>query len=169
MADSPPDSQDKGSKEEGHKKHSFGGSLFGKHESEAPTAAVSDLSNQINNISRRMRILEERYTNLRKNTQLTDQNVLRSNKEFQRELSVVKSDLTELRRDFTDLRDKVRLIVKELVECAKTEEVKVLEKYINMWEPVNFVTRNEAEKIVEEKLSEMGMAADSGKSKDLKE
>ena len=152
--DNPGEKADSGRGDE-HKKHGFGSSLFGKHDSEAPPAAVTDLSNQINNLSRRMRILEERYTNLRKNTQLTDHNVLKSNKEFQRELSVVKSDLTEMRRDFIDLKDKVRLIVKELVECAKTEEVKVLEKYINLWEPVKFITKDEAEKIVEEKLNEM--------------
>lgn len=151
------------------KKHGLGGSFFGKHETELSPVALTDLSNQINNLSRRLRILEERYTNLRRNTQLTDQNILRFSKDFQRDISVASSDLSEMRRDFFDLRDKVRLIVKELVECAKTEEVKVLERYINMWDPMKFVTREEVDKIVEgkieEKLDDMDL---SGKSKDLK-
>ncbi len=148
------------------KKHGLGGSLFGKHETEVSPIALTDLSNQINNLSRRLRILEERYTNLRKNTQLTDQNILKISKDFQREISAATSDATDLRRDFLDLKDKVRLIVKELVECAKTEEVKVLERYINMWDPVKFITKNDVERIVEDKVNDI---LASEKSKDLKE
>ena len=140
--------------------------MFGKHETEVSPIALTDLSNQINNLSRRLRILEERYTNLRKNTQLTDQNILKISKDFQREISAATSDATDLRRDFLDLKDKVRLIVKELVECAKTEEVKVLERYINMWDPVKFITKNDVERIVEDKVNDI---LASEKSKDLKE
>ncbi len=32
--------------------------------------------------------------------------------------------------------------------------IKVLEKYVNMWEPLNFVTRKEVERIVREVLEE---------------
>lgn len=151
------------------KKHGLGGSFFGKHETEISPISLTDISNQINNLSRRLRIMEERYTNLRRNTQLTDQNILRFNKDFQREISVASSDLSEMRRDFIDLRDKVRLIVRELVECAKTEDVKVLERYINMWDPIKFVTKEEVDKIVEDKIEEKLDEMDlSGKSKDLK-
>ncbi|MCX8147525.1 MAG: hypothetical protein N3D84_03595 [Candidatus Woesearchaeota archaeon] len=144
------------SKEE--KKHiGFGGALFGKHETEVPSVNLMDISNQLNNLSRRLRILEERHTIIRKNAQLTDQTIIKLNKEIKNELSAIHSDFAELRRDFLDLKEKVKLIVKELIECAKTEDVKILEKYINIWDPIKFVTRSEVEKIVsdivEERLS----------------
>jgi hypothetical protein len=128
--------------------------LFGGKREEAPSVSLSDLSMQINNLSRRLRILEERYTALRKKTQDTDQGVLNLNRELSKELKLSHSELVDFRREFYDLRDKVKLIVKELKECAKTDEVKVLENYINLWEPVNFVTRNEVGKIVEDKVEE---------------
>jgi len=43
-------------------------------------------------------------------------------------------------------------IIKELDIFAKKEQLKVLEKYINLWNPLNFVTTKEVEKIIEEKL-----------------
>ena len=43
-------------------------------------------------------------------------------------------------------------LVKELQTAAKRDEVKVLEKYINLWNPVKFVTQNEVEQIVKEML-----------------
>lgn len=152
------------------KKHGLSESLFGRHETGISPVSIADISNQINNLSRRLRMLEERYTNLRKNSELTEQNILKTNKVVQRETSVITSDLTELRRDFIDLKDKVKLIVKELVECAKSEDVKVLERYINLWDPMKFVSKDEVMKIVEDKLEEMGIEQNAPeKSKDLKE
>lgn len=136
------------------KKHSFGGSLFGKHEEISPVT-LTDISNQLSNIGRRLRILEESFNNLRKNTQLTDQNLLRFSKDMKRETTVTNSDIIEIRRDFIDLKEKTKLIVKELIDCAKSEDVKVLEKYIAMWDPVKFMTKNDVERIVEDKLSEL--------------
>ena len=135
---------------EEEKKHGFFG---GKHE-EAPAASIADLSMQLNNISRRLRILEERYTATRKKTQDTDQTIFNFSKEVAADLKASHAGFVDFRREFYDLRDKVKLIVKELKECAKTDEVKVLEKYINLWEPVNFVTRNEVERLVDEKVEE---------------
>ncbi|MCX6707164.1 MAG: hypothetical protein NT001_03410 [Candidatus Woesearchaeota archaeon] len=152
------------------KKHGLSESLFGKHEAGISPVSVADLSNQINNLSRRLRMLEERYTSLRKNEELTDHNILKITKGMQRDTAVVTSDLTELRRDFIDLKDKVKLIVKELVECAKSEDVKVLERYINLWDPMKFVSKDEVMKIVEDKLEECGIEPNAAeKSKDLKE
>ena len=44
------------------------------------------------------------------------------------------------------------MIIKELKSTAKREEVKVLEKYINFWDPVKFVRQHEIEAIVKEIL-----------------
>ncbi len=128
-------------------KHGFFG---GKHD-DTTGASLNDLSMQINNLSRRLRILEERYTTMRKKTQATDENVLGLNKNLMKEMKVSHEDVVDFRREFYDLRDKVKLIVKELKDCAKADEVKVLERYINLWEPVNFVTRQELDRMLDER------------------
>lgn len=148
-----------GGKKEGEKKGGgigaeIGGALFGRHES-APDFQATDISNQMNNLSRRLKMIEERYTNIRNKTQMTDQNMLEFNKGTNRSLKTTNSELMELRKDFNDLKEKVKLIVKELKDTAKSDDLKLLEKYINLWEPVNFVTKNDVEKIVEEKISEI--------------
>ncbi len=137
------------SKEE--KKRGFG-DLFG-HRPEIAGPSI-ELSGQLNNISARMRLLEERYNNLRNKTQVTEQNILDTNKGVENELKLINSDLTDFKREFEDLKGKVKLIVKELRECAKIEEVKVLENYINLWEPMHFITREEVEKVIDEKLNQ---------------
>ena len=47
-----------------------------------------------------------------------------------------------------EMKQKFDLIGSELSDTAKRQDVIVLEKYINLWEPLNFVTRNEVEKLI---------------------
>jgi len=128
-------------------------SIFARHEKE-PTGTISDLSSQLINISRRLRILEERYLNLRKKTQVSDQNMLAIQKNVARELRATHDELLEFRRDFMDLKDKVKLIVRELKTSAKSDELEIIKKYVNLWEPINFVTRGEVDSIVERAVRE---------------
>ena len=47
---------------------------------------VAEIAAEMNNIGRRLRVLEERYTSLRKKTQVTDQNMLNANKKVMTEV-----------------------------------------------------------------------------------
>ncbi len=128
-----------------------GGGIF-KKEDKALSIDPVQISNELNNASRRVRIMEERYINLRRKTQVTDQNMLLSNRKLSNEIKIVADDIKEAKREISDMQTKMKLVVKELRECAKKEEMIVVQKYIEMWEPINFVTRNEVEKTIREIL-----------------
>jgi hypothetical protein len=53
------------------------------------------------------------------------------------------------------MENRIIMIIKELRMSAKKEEVDGLKKYVELWEPVKFVTQNQVEKIVEEKVEEI--------------
>jgi hypothetical protein len=114
--------------------------------------SVSDLAGELNNISRRLMVIEERYTNLRKKTQVTDQNMLNSNKKVMAEVQTSHEQMDELKKQIDDIIDKMKIMVRELKECAKRQEVDVLQKYINIWQPMNFVTRDSANKMIKDQV-----------------
>ncbi|MFC1741427.1 hypothetical protein ACFL3V_02740 [Nanoarchaeota archaeon] len=114
--------------------------------------SVSDIAGELNNVSRRLMMLEERYTNLRKKTQVTDQNMLSNNKKVMTEIQTSHSQMDDLKKQLNDMVDKMKIIVRELKECAKRQEVEVLQKYINIWEPVKFVTRDSVVKLVADEV-----------------
>ncbi len=114
--------------------------------------SVSDLAGELNNLSRRMMVIEERYTNLRKKTQVTDQNMLTSNKKTMTEIQTMHSTLDEFKKKLDDIIEKMKIMVRELKECAKRQDVDVLQKYINIWEPINFVTRDNVVKLIAEQV-----------------
>jgi hypothetical protein len=128
-------------------------SLFGsKHV--APPPQNAEATQQLANASRRLLILEERYNTLRKKLQLSDQSLLKVQKEMHREVKSFDQELIDQKRDFMDLHDKVRLIIKEIKGSARTEEVKILERYLSMWDPLQFMTKDEVRGIVEQVVDE---------------
>ena len=132
-------------KNEGHHSHHAG------QKEEMPD--ISGLRQEINSLSARLRLLEEGFANLRRMSQITEENLIQKNKQYTTEFKTIISDITESKKEIQDLKDKILLIIRELQATAKKEDVQVLEKYINLWNPIKFVTNNEVEGIVEDALS----------------
>jgi predicted nucleic acid-binding protein len=114
-----------------------------KHEAEA--GQFVRLSEGLNNVSLRLKVLEERYTNLRKKTQLTDQNLLDFEQNLREELHAVALDILEMKRMFSEIKEKLELLASEMKDAAKASDLKVLQRYLDMWQPMDFVTREELE------------------------
>ena len=108
------------------------------------------ISNDVNTIGRRLKLLEEGVTNLRRFFQLTEENIISKNKYATAEFKTLQSDIQEIRKDMHEIKEKFIHVVMELQTVARKEEVKVLEKYINLWNPIKFVTQNELDRIVNE-------------------
>jgi predicted nucleic acid-binding Zn-ribbon protein len=124
--------------------------LFGKPKS-LPEPSPEFLE-QVNTLSSRLRILEERNSNLNRKIEVIEANMLRNQKQVNTELKTISSDVTEIRRQVEALQDKLELVIRELKNFASSDDVEVLKKYIDMWEPMNFATKSEVQKIVKEML-----------------
>lgn len=105
-------------------------------------------------LNNRLRLLENKANNLDQKTELIENNLLDYQKETKKSLDVINSDILEIKRELEKVRDKMDEVIKELKLRASQEELNTIKKYLDLWNPVNFVSRNEVEKIVEEKLEE---------------
>lgn len=120
----------------------------------APIRDSSIIADELGNISRRLKSMEEHYINLRRKTQVTDQNMLEHNRRVNAEIKTFITELTEIKRDMFDIKTKINRIVTALQDSAKKEEFQVLQKYIALWDPTRFVTQQEVEEIVKEILEQ---------------
>ena len=119
----------------------------------APVAPdFSEVRGDINSLERRLRVLEEGVTNIRKSLQVAEHSMLTKNKSLLTEIRTLTSDMVEIKKEIFEIKEKILLVVKDLESNAKINDVKVLEKYINLWNPVKFVTQEQVERIIEEKL-----------------
>ena len=109
---------------------------------------ITFLTEQLNTQNRRLRILEERYISLRRNTQVTDQNMLTNYKRLSAEMKSSSASISDLKKKILDIDEKIGMIQSELSVCVKKEDVVVLDRYISFWNPSMFLTRTEAENII---------------------
>lgn len=107
---------------------------------------------QLTSVSRRLRVLEERYSNLDRRMQMGEQNMLSNHKTLNTEFKTTASDVSDLKKELDSIKETLKLVIKELKQCAKRDDVKVIEKYIDLWQPVKFVNRNQVEKMIKEAL-----------------
>lgn len=130
----------------------------------APPAAAFDeksllpssVSNEMDEVMRRIRLLEDRYSSIRKKTQFTEQNMLKDSKDIYEELSVLRTTISEIKNEVSELNEKMIKLSEEVASSVSISDFNVLAKYVEYWQPLNFLTREQAEKIIErhkEKLS----------------
>ena len=115
---------------------------------------LSPVSEELEGTINRLRVLEERFTNIQTELRVTEENMIRRNKTLTTDIKTLTLDINELRKEMQEIKDRVLMIIKEVQTVAKKEDVDVLKKYIEMWEPLNFVTHKEVEEIINEKLGE---------------
>jgi predicted nucleic acid-binding Zn-ribbon protein len=135
--------------------------LFGSSKpASGPSAEMMGVNEQINGLSARIRVSEERFNELRKKLLFIEQNMLSNHKKLVGDLKQSNSEIDELRHKLVDVEDRIITVIKELRLTARKSDVDVMKRYIELWEPVKFVTADFAEKIarevVEEKLNPQG-------------
>ena len=99
----------------------------------------------------RLRLLESKYTLMRERVFVINQNMIEEYKNLTSEIKTIDADLKELKREIFNIKETTANIVKEIGMLARKEQLKVLEKYINFWNPLNFVTEKEVEEMIEAK------------------
>jgi len=112
------------------------------------------ISKNVNSLAANLRIIEERYSTLRNKTQVSEQGMISLEKDMRGDIKLLSEEMLELKRELNDLKDKLRLIGAEMKNLVSKNEFKVMEHYVDMWQPMNFVTRNELSRVIEQKGKE---------------
>jgi len=126
------------------------------------------MGEDLTKLAARLKIIEERYSELRKKLMLIEQNMLSHHKKAMGEIKVLHSEITDTNSKINEIQEKILLIVKELRLTAKREDIDVMKKYVELWNPMRFITKEQVENIVEEVLGQKTSAGKTEKSpKDL--
>lgn len=147
-----------------HKRMMFGA------KSPQPMLASSSSAEDIARLAARLKISEERYSDLRKKLLLVEQNMLSNHKKALGEIKIIHSDITDVSSRINDIQDKIMLVVKELKLTARREDVDVMKKYVELWNPMRFVTRDQVENILKDLIDsqeEAGRSKQPNSPKDL--
>ena len=96
-----------------------------------------------------IRSIESKVNTLLREVDLLKNDFLKRQQDIRKEQKVFTEDLTELRHQQDAINQKIDLIVRELKQTAGREEIAVLKRYVELWNPMNFVTQRDLERAVE--------------------
>lgn len=109
---------------------------------------MDGVSRSLAEIASSIRILEDRYLNLRRKSQLTDQAIIELQKDYYKEKKHLNQELLESKIQLQELTDELKIMQGELKDTVKQKDLKVINTYLDFWEPLQFVTRKEIEKLI---------------------
>jgi hypothetical protein len=104
-----------------------------------------------------VKALEGKVNNLLRETDLLKNDLIRKNNDIKKELKTYGEDLTQFRREQVKMNEKMDLMIKEIKQTAGIEEVMTLKKYIDLWNPLNFVTQRDLDRAIQNKIEELNI------------
>ncbi len=114
-----------------------------------------DYSAEFIQMSRRIKVIEESVNSLRRKILVNEQNDLNRNKRVLSEEKATQAEINELKKSLENTNRVLRELISELKNVARKEEVEVLRKYIDMWNPIKFVTEETVEEMIKDKIESM--------------
>jgi len=112
------------------------------------------------NIDRRLKTLENKIyviENITSSLKNTEEYKL---KVFEEKINRMISEINNIKQEIENLKLKIKAIQDQMSLFAPVERVKALEKYIDIIDPFSYLTKKEAERLIEKKVKEVLQKAD---------
>ena len=96
----------------------------------------------------RVRVLESRYSLMRDRLFLINQNMISEYKKLNKDIKFLSDEVKDVKQDLTEIKSLMRNFINELQGFAKKDDLKVVQKYLEIINPVNFMTEEDVKKII---------------------
>ena len=97
--------------------------------------------------------IETKVNNLVREVNVLKNDFIRKSNSLSKDINQLNSDLVDVKHGQQKREQTLGLVIKELKQTALKEELAVLKRYIDLWNPLHFVTQNDIERIVSDKIS----------------
>jgi len=109
----------------------------------------------MDSIEKRIKYIESRVDLLSQLVGNVEHNVIEEAKKFDEKIQFINNEISKLKKEINDLKIKINALLDQLSLFATSERVSVIEKYIDLLDPFEFVTRKELERILDKKVREI--------------
>lgn len=108
--------------------------------------------------------VESKVNTLVREVDLLKNDYIKKNNDLKRDLKLLNDDLLDLKRTQDQAQQKMDLVIKELRQTAGVEDVAVLKRYVEYWNPLNFVTQRDVDRVVNAKLAQLKLEPSNTKT-----
>ena len=110
---------------------------------------------QLLDVASRLKVLEERYSNSMRREQITEQNALAFEKELRTEIRALKSRMMETKKHANEIAEHLETLQAQVNNAAQKYDLRVVESFLNMLQPMQFMTRAEAKQLLKERENDL--------------
>jgi len=128
--------------------------------SRATMESIAKVRENTASFAARVRLIEDQLSNIRGHIELIDSSLIEKHKAVVTEIRDIEQESRQIRAEIERLDDLIGRTVKRLEGLATKEEVKVLERYIELLQPMNYVTRTELRNIIKKVIKEEKVGVD---------
>jgi len=129
--------------------------VFGKAPADKQERIMVDLINRVNENVQRLRVIEQRTQTIDSRINSIEQNLVSYNKNVQKSLLERDVKISSLEERVEKIETTYKEIINQLKQVATKTNVDELRQLVSIYDPLksSFVTKEEMETFVEEKLS----------------
>ncbi len=109
------------------------------------------LAAELASINRRIRVIEEQLSTIRSHIDMLDSSLIEKHKSNIDDIRDTQASIREIKAEIKENKELFERIANKLTDFASKENVKVLERYINFWNPLHYVTKQEVEDLIKVK------------------
>jgi predicted nuclease with TOPRIM domain len=112
------------------------------------TPSVSPKSNfhSENIVNSRLTLLEDRYNTVRERLSFAEKSLVDNRDSLNKKIKVLDGEISDIHMAVNELKESILSLEEEIKSAAKESDVRVIDKYLELWEPLEFVTREEVNK-----------------------
>ncbi len=120
-----------------------------------------------------VKAIESKLNGLRREFELLKNNTTKHNSEVKHDVITINQDFVDFKHSQEKIKENMDLIIKEIKRTAGKEELDVLKKYMEFWNPMHFVTEKDVERLIDQRLADRETSkiktSDSSQSKESKD
>lgn len=106
---------------------------------------VDTHSKAILTVTQRQKDLESAIETINQKIDLIDHNAVKGFRKAGEDVKSVRQEILEIKEELKTIKEFNSKVAKQIKLMSTSDEVKKLEKYIDLWDPMGFVTREELE------------------------
>jgi len=106
-------------------------------------------------IEKRIKYIESRIDMINQLLENIESNFVEETRKIDEKIKLLNNEISKLKKEVNELKIKINAILDQLSLFATSERVSIIEKYIDLINPFEFVTIKELEKILDKKIREI--------------
>ena len=111
---------------------------------------VSSIAALFGEFSRRLNDMEENFRLLKDRLLAVSKTMLTHTERVDKEVLTLREETRSVRNEIDRLRETLEHVITESAEFARREELKMIERYAKMFDPLHYATEEDVRRIIKE-------------------